>query len=85
MDYLRFVIAFAFVMSLMGILAILLKKYGKGGKGFSSGKRLSVIEIKPIDARHRLALVKCDDTEHVLVLGPGGQTLVQSNPSKASS
>lgn len=78
-DYLRFLFAFIFVMSLMGLLGYLLRRYGKGGMSLGPGKRLSVVEVKSIDARHRLAIVKCDDTEHLVVLSPDGQTVLESN------
>jgi len=78
-DYLRFVFAFIFVMSLMGLLAYVLRRYGKGRFNVARNNRLSVIEVRAIDARHRLALVKCDEAEHLLVLGPDNQIVVQSN------
>ena len=78
-EYLRFFLAFIFVMSLMGLLGYAMRRWGRGGMIMNNSKRLSVVEIRPIDARHRLAIVKCDDTEHLLVLSPDGQTIIQSN------
>lgn len=45
-------------------------------------RRLAVIEALPLDARTRLLLVRCDDREHLLAVGPGGVSPL-SPPSMA--
>lgn len=77
-DYLRFVLALAFVLALMGLLAHLAKRmgWGKFAIGSAPGSRLSLIETRHIDARHKLALVKCDGREFLLVLGPDHSRIV---------
>ena len=88
-DYLRFIFALAFVLALMGILAQVLKRssIGKMAMGLGAGRRLSLVEIRPLDARHKLAIVKCDDREHLIVLGPQGSTVINDNvtPPKAAA
>lgn len=83
----RFVLALAFVLALMGLAAQLIKRmgWGKIGPLGGTGKRLSVIEVRQIDGRHKLALIKCDDREHLLVLGPEGQTTVDLNIKKKAA
>lgn len=70
--------ALAFVLALMGLFALAAKRAGwgnlPGARG--RGRRLSVIEIRPIDTRHKLVLVRCDAAEHLLLLGPEGQTVI---------
>lgn len=83
-DYLRFALALAFVLALMGIFAQIAKRAGWNKMGMlnTAGKRLSVLEMRPLDPRHKLVLVKCDNREHLLLLGPEGQTVVDSNISQ---
>jgi flagellar protein FliO/FliZ len=85
-DYLRFVLALAFVLALMGILAHLIKRMGWGKIGMpgKKEKRLAVLELRALDSRHRLALVKCDAREYLLLLSPESQCVVDSNFQKAA-
>ncbi len=81
-EILRFITALIFVVSLMGTLWLILKRLGAGG-GFSlqQGKkrRLKVVEILPIDARHKAILLRRDDTEHLVILGPNSETVVEKS------
>lgn len=72
--------AFAFVIGLMLLCSYVLRKYGAGGAAFIAGgkKRLSVVEFQQIDHKRRLVLVRRDDKEHLLVLGPEGETVVET-------
>jgi len=45
-----------------------------------SKRRLSVVESLALDARRKLLIIRCDDTEHVIVSGPNGDTLIKSAP-----
>ena len=79
-DYLRFLIALVFVLALIALLAWLAKRYGVPG-AFSrprSARRLSIVESLPIDARHRLILVRRDAVEHLVMLGAGGDSLIET-------
>lgn len=80
-DLLRFVLALVFVVGLIGLLALLFKRYG-GGLAFGGGpggiRRLSIREALAVDARHRLVLVRRDGKEHLLLLGPQGAVVVES-------
>lgn len=78
---LKFSFAFVFVISLMLLLAYILKRVGlPGSVPMQAGRRrLKIVEFLPLDARRRLVLVRRDDREHLLVLGPTGETLVESD------
>ncbi|MBI3440334.1 MAG: FliO/MopB family protein [Proteobacteria bacterium] len=78
---LKFFSAFAFVIILMLLLSLVMKRIGlSGALTPATGKRrLKVIEFLPLDHRRRLVLIKRDDQEHLLVLGPQGETVVESN------
>lgn len=85
-DILRFLMALVFVVSLMGGLWIILKKLGmNGGFTMQQGKkrRLKIVEILPIDVKHKAVLLRCDDKDHLVILGPNGETVIeQSIPVK---
>lgn len=81
-DYLKFLAALIFVLALMGGLAMLLKRLGLNGTGImapSDKRRLKVVEILPLDARRRAILLRRDDTEHLVILGASGETVVETN------
>jgi len=77
----KFFFAFMFVMGLMFLLAYVLKRAGLAGHSLLPGgkRRLKVIEQLPIDHRRRLLLVRRDDREHLLILSPTGETVVETN------
>jgi flagellar protein FliO/FliZ len=93
--YIRFILALAGVLALIGVAAFILKRVGWGNMtGLKSGqKRLAVTAALPLDGRRRLVLVRRDDVEHlILVGGPAdlvietgiGPRAAQSDPDAAS-
>ena len=56
------------------------------GKNRSGEKRLSVVEVAAVDARHRLVLLRRDETEHLVLLGTNNDLLLETNitPPKPS-
>ncbi len=89
-DYLRTVFALLFVLGLIGVLYLLARQYGAQRFGFGAarsgpGARLAIIEARSLGARHRLVLVRRDEVEHLLLLGPDRALLVESGiPARAS-
>lgn len=74
----RFAAALAFIIGLIGVCAWGARRLGLATGGFSgagSPKRLSISEVKVVDAKHRLVLIRRDDKEHLVLLG-GEQNLV---------
>ena len=80
-QYLRFVAALIFVLALMGAAVYALRAFGlvqlTGRK--PTDRRLSVVESLMIDARRRLLIVRRDDKEHLILLSPTGETVVEGN------
>ena len=71
-DYLTAVIALLFVLSLVALLAWVVRRLGliPGAAAIRrSGRRLEIIEITPLDVRRKLVLVRRDDVEHLILLG----------------
>lgn len=50
-------------------------------KNLRTGRRLSILEKKPLDARSQLVLVRADDTEYLLLLGASGSLLLETKPA----
>jgi flagellar protein FliO/FliZ len=82
-DPLRFIFAFLFVIGLIGLMAFILKRYGHRvmGRGWlpkEEGGRRQVVEVRWVDTKRRLALVRRDNVEHLLLLSDKGEQVIES-------
>ena len=97
LDYLRFFLALIFVLGLIGILAVLARRTGLGFpitaiKSIQK-RRLSVVEVTTVDGRRRMVLIRRDNIEHLLLISPSSEMLIETNiaagpidiPTSASS
>ena len=74
----RFVLALLVVVGLIVGLAWLLRKYGHGRLMQAGARgRIGIVEVTGLDARRRLVLLRRDDVEHLVILGPTGETVVE--------
>lgn len=71
-DFGRFFWSFAFVLGLLGLLALLMRRYGSSALRIKpkSEARVEILETLPLDSRFRLLLIRRDDVEHLIVKGP---------------
>ena len=80
--YFRFVIALIFVLGLIGLLAMFARRMGFGfpATAIKPGKdrRIGIVEAAQLDGRRRLVLVRRDDVEHLVLLGPHSELLIES-------
>ena len=79
---LKIIIASTTVLGLMGLLAWGLKYFAARGwitPAAGSARRLKLIESLALDARRRLVIVKCDNAEHLLLLGANQDSIVATN------
>ncbi len=91
-DYFRFLIALVFVLSLIIAIALLARRAGFGFPSSAlksaDNRRLSVIEVVPVDGRRRMVLVRRDNVEHLLLLGANTETVIEAgipvNPNTVS-
>lgn len=84
--FLQAVIALVFVLCLIGLSAIALRRYAPllaKSMQLRNG-RLKLLEVLPLDPRHRAILLRCDEREHLLVVGEGGVTVVASGAAVAA-
>jgi flagellar protein FliO/FliZ len=75
--YLRFALALILVLGLIALLAWLLRRFGMGVK-MTKGRRLGITEVQMLGPRHRLMLIRRDDVEHLVIVGPASETVVES-------
>ncbi len=77
----RFAAALAFIIGLIGVCAYLAKRFGLATGGFGSSgslKRLSISEVKVVDAKHRLVLIRRDGKEHLILMGGEQNLLIEA-------
>ena len=85
------VLALAFVLALIGLINVGLKRFGPEKLFYTLQKkkgavrRLNVEETLVIDARRRIVLVKCDKTEHLILLGATSEQIISAMPVKKSN
>lgn len=78
----RLIIALCIVFIIMGGLAFALKKLGLATNStIKSGdkKRLKIVESIPLDARRRLVILKCDNKEHLVILGANSEIIIDND------
>lgn len=78
-EYLNAASALVLVLALMGLIALLVKKMNNGGNGFlGKSDRLSIIEQRIIDPKHKMVLIRRDDIEHLVIVSHNGETVVET-------
>jgi len=82
--YLRFALALILVLGLIALLAWLLRRFGMGVK-MTKGRRLGVTEVQMLGPRHRLMLIRRDEVEHLVIVGPASETVVESGIRRGES
>ncbi|MBI1366542.1 MAG: hypothetical protein GC153_11385 [Alphaproteobacteria bacterium] len=75
----RMAFALLAVLGMIGACALVAKRAGLANAGASlKRRRLALIETLPIDARRRAAIIRCDGRDHLVILGPAGETVLAS-------
>ena len=80
-NVIKTLMAFAFVLALMWLLSILMKRigYGQAIMRRKEDRRLKMVEYLPIDTRNRLVLVARDGVEHLLLVNAEHSVIVEQN------
>lgn len=83
-DPARFLFASFFVLALLALFTVVLKYYANksfGRKFFAVNQtqaRISILEMQYIDHKSKLLLIKRDDVEHLVLIGDGKATIIES-------
>ncbi len=87
-SYMQALVALVFVLALIGLLTVAARRFGFGSPTPTIGhknKRVHIIEVTQLDARRRLVLVRRDDREHLILLGPDREHIIETGiPQKTS-
>jgi flagellar protein FliO/FliZ len=84
-DWARALFALIATLALIVGAAYLARRVGMLRPGAQGPKRLQISESLMLDPRRRLVIVRCDEREHVLLLGPSGDVVVSEQAAKAAS
>jgi hypothetical protein len=64
----------------MGLLAIVLKRLNLAQSGIhGKGNRLKIMEQRMIDSKHKAAIIRCDDKDHLVILGQNSNTVIKAD------
>ncbi len=80
LSYLRVAASLLLVIGLIVATLWAMRRFGLAGiaaRRPGSRRRLTLVEALQLDQRHRLVLVRRDDREHLLLLGGGGEAVVE--------
>lgn len=79
LDYLRFLAALAVVVGLIAGAAWAARRFGLAPRVSGQGSgRLGVVAVQSIDTRRKLVLVRRDDREHLIVISPTAETVLET-------
>ena len=84
----RFILALAVVLALIVGLSWLLRRYGAGLRIAPGvrGQRIGVVAFSPVDGKRRLVLIRRDNVEHLVLLGPTTETVIETGiPARGES
>ncbi|MFZ2870156.1 FliO/MopB family protein [Zavarzinia sp.] len=75
-DLLRAAFALGLVVLLILAFGIVMRRFGDRVPR-RAGKRLAVVESLSLDPRRRLVILRKDGAEHLVLLGPGGDIVIE--------
>jgi len=79
LDIARYLGALLLVLGLVGFAGLGARRFGLPGLVKpATARRLKVVETLMISPRQRLALVRRDDVEHLVLIGPDGATVIEA-------
>jgi flagellar protein FliO/FliZ len=73
-------VALLIVLALIFGVAWVARKFGVGGRLAARGgkRRLSIVEVLPLDGKRRLVLLRRDDVEHLVLIGTHDDVVVET-------
>lgn len=86
--YLQFFLALILVLGLILGLAWILKRTGFGGGAagpLARRRRLATVEAAALDARHRVVLIRRDNVEHLVLIGPNTSQVIETGIPSATT
>ncbi len=80
--YAKYLVVLLFVLGLIGLISYAVRRMGfapLAEKPKSGKKRLGISQSIGLDSKRRLVLVRRDDKEHLILIGPNTDVLIESD------
>ena len=75
----RYFAALLLVLALVGAAGLAVRRFGMPGVVKGQGvRRLQIVESLMIGPKQRLYILRRDDVEHLVMMGPTGSTVVEA-------
>jgi flagellar protein FliO/FliZ len=79
LDIVRYLAALLLVLGLIGAAGLAARRFGLPGLAKpAASRRLRIVETLMISPRQRLALVSRDGVEHLVMFGPDGASVIET-------
>ena len=79
LDFARYLAALVLVLGLIGAAGLAARKFGLPGLAKpQADRRLKVVETLMLSPRQKLALVRRDNVEHLVLIGPDGASVIEA-------
>lgn len=79
LDFGRYFAALLLVLGLLGFAALGARRFGLPGLAKPiNARRLKIVESLMLTPRQRLAIIRRDDVEHLIMIGPDGASVIES-------
>ncbi|WP_025898802.1 flagellar biosynthetic protein FliO [Sneathiella glossodoripedis] len=80
--YAKYLVVLLFVLGLIGLISYGIRKLGfapLAEKPKSGKKRLAISQSIGLDSKRRLVLVRRDDKEHLILIGPNSDVVIETD------
>lgn len=79
----RMLFALLAVLAMIGLLGLAAKKAGlhAGAAPLGRKRRLALVESLALDNKRRAAILRCDGRDHLVILGPASELLIETTPA----
>jgi len=79
LDFARYFAALLLVLGLLGVAALATRKFGVPGLARpAKSRRIHIVETLMLSPRQKIALVRRDDVEHLVMITPTGATVIET-------
>lgn len=79
LDFARYFAALLLVLGLIGAAGLVTRKFGVPGLAKpAKTRRIQIVETLMLSPRQKIALIRRDDVEHMVMITPTGATVIES-------
>jgi flagellar protein FliO/FliZ len=79
LDFARYFAALLLVLGLIGAAGLATRKFGVPGLAKpAKTRRIQIVETLMLSPRQKIALIRRDDVEHMVMITPNGATVIES-------